>query len=74
MFICNLRVCKIHFTFACARTDFIQDALPDARASKGILGAVYKGRPANGERGVVLKFRAFPDGGRGGGGGGVVCV
>ena len=31
------------------------------------LGAVYKGRPANGE-GVVLKFRTFPDGGRG-----VVC-
>ena len=28
------------------------------------LGAVYKGRPANGE-GVVLKFRTFPDGGRG---------
>ena len=31
-------------------------------------GAVYKGRPANGEGGVVLKFRTFPDGGRG-----VVC-
>ena len=31
------------------------------------LGAVYKGRPANGEGGggVVLKFRTFPDGGRG---------
>ena len=28
----------------------------------GPLGAVYKGRPANGE-GVVLKFRTFPDGG-----------
>ena len=28
------------------------------------LWAVYKGRPANGE-GVVLKFRTFPDGGRG---------
>ena len=27
-------------------------------------GAVYKERPANGE-GVVLKFRTFPDGGRG---------
>ena len=25
-------------------------------------GAVYKGRPANGE-GVVLKFRTFPEGG-----------
>ena len=25
------------------------------------LGAVYKGRPANGE-GVVLKFRTFPEG------------
>ena len=24
-------------------------------------------------RGVVLKFRTFPDGGGGGGGGGVVC-
>ena len=23
----------------------------------------YKGRPANGEGGVVLKFRTFPDGG-----------
>ena len=34
---------------------------------KILLGAVYKGRPANGE-GVVLKFRTFPDGGRG-----VVC-
>ena len=33
-------------------------------------GAVYKGRPANGEGGgwLVLKFRTFPDGG-----GGVVC-
>ena len=31
-------------------------------------GAVYKGRPANGEGGVVLKFRTLPDGGRG-----VVC-
>ena len=32
--------------------------------------AVYKGRPANGDwgGGVVLKFRTFPDGGRG-----VVC-
>ena len=32
-------------------------------------GAVYKGRPANGEGGggVVLKFRTFPDEGRGGG-------
>ena len=29
-----------------------------------LLGAFYKGRPANGE-GVVLKFRTFPDGGRG---------
>ena len=29
----------------------------------------HKGRPANG-RGVVLKFRTFPYGGRGGGGGG----
>ena len=28
------------------------------------LGPVYKGRPANGE-GVVLKFRTFPDAGRG---------
>ena len=32
--------------------------------SRNPLGAVYKGRPANGE-GVVLKFRTFPDGGRG---------
>ena len=31
-----------------------------------VFGAVYKGRPANGE-GVVLNFRTFPDGGRGGG-------
>ena len=31
-----------------------------------VLGAVYKGRPENGE-GVVLKFWTFPDGGRGGG-------
>ena len=31
-----------------------------------VVGAVYKGRPANGEGGgVVLKFRTFPDGGRG---------
>ena len=29
-----------------------------------LLGAVYKGRPANGE-GVVLKFRTFPEGGGG---------
>ena len=42
--------------------------LKNARREKS-LGAVYKGRPANGEGGgVVLKFRTFPDGGRG-----VVC-
>ena len=36
---------------------------------KAQAGAVYKGRPENGEGGggVVLKFRTFPDGGRGGG-------
>ena len=33
-----------------------------------MLGAVYKGRPANREGGVVLKFRTLPDVGRG-----VVC-
>ena len=37
------------------RTSFMDDPL----------GAVYNGRPVNGE-GVVLKFRTFPDGGRGG--------
>ena len=50
-----------------SQSDDAHTTLKPVVARNSHLGAVYKGRPANGEGGgVVLKFRTFPDGGRGG--------